>query len=188
MPGPRRQTTKNPRGRQCVKEYIDGLFNENLEIRVDTRIRTDTNIRANKPDIFVYDKIRKEIILIEVGITSQDNLQSVECEKLHKYDMLANELQQIHRAEVKIIPYVLTWDGIVTKYHDTYAKYLGVARNTRAYIQCVVMKRTLESLSIDFRRRKSLEEPARRTRVEEAISKLAEDLEAEGQGERGMDE
>ena len=103
------------------------ISNENLEIRVDTRIRTDTNIRANKPDIFVYDKIRKEIILIEVGITSQDNLQSVECEKLHKYDMLANELQQIHRAEVKIIPYVLTWDGIVTEYHDTYAKYLGVA-------------------------------------------------------------
>ena len=50
------------------------------------------------------------------------------------------------------------------------------------------MKRTLESLSIDFRRRKSLEEPAKRTRIEEAISKLDGDLEVEGQGEGGMDE
>ena len=70
--------------------------------------------------------INIKITLIEVGITSQDNLQSVECEKLRKYDMLANELGQMHKAKVKVIPYVLTWDGIVTEYHDTYAKALGV--------------------------------------------------------------
>jgi len=96
--------------------------------------------------------INIKITLIEVEITSQDSLQSVECEKLRKYDVLANELGQMHKAKVKVIPYVLTWDG---KYHDTYAKALGVASNTRTY--CIVMKRTLESLSIDFRRRVSLE-------------------------------
>ena len=60
--------------------------------------------------------INTKIALIEVGITSQDNLQSVEYEKLRKYDMLANELGQMHKAKVKVIPYVLTWDGIVTEY------------------------------------------------------------------------
>jgi len=59
-----------------------------------------------------------------------------------------------------VIPYVLTWDG---KYHDTYATFLGVERNIRTYY--IVMKRTLESLSIDFRRRKCLEEPPRREMI-----------------------
>ena len=51
---------------------------------MDTRIRTDTKIPNNKPDMFIDDKLRNEITLIEVGIRSQDNLQSVEYEKLQK--------------------------------------------------------------------------------------------------------
>ena len=61
------------------------ICNENLEIRVDTRIKTD---------IFVYDKKLREIILIEVGITSQDNLQTVEAENKRKYELLANAVQE----------------------------------------------------------------------------------------------
>ena len=39
----------------------------------------------------IYDKKRKEIIFIEVGVTSQDQLSIVENEKKRKYDVLANE-------------------------------------------------------------------------------------------------
>ncbi|KAI4293355.1 hypothetical protein PAPHI01_2629, partial [Pancytospora philotis] len=42
-------------------------------------------IQANRPDILVHDKKRKEIILIEVGITGQDRLHTVETEKARKY-------------------------------------------------------------------------------------------------------
>ena len=35
--------------------------------------------------------------------------------KLRKYDLLANELGLIHGCKTRIIPYVLTWDGIITK-------------------------------------------------------------------------
>ena len=37
------------------------------------------------------------------------------CEK--KYDLLASELAVIHNAKVNIVPIVITWDAIVTKYH-----------------------------------------------------------------------
>ncbi|KAF7678800.1 hypothetical protein TCON_2561 [Astathelohania contejeani] len=53
-----------------VQEVME---NERAEILVDTRIRTDILIKNNRPDIFVYDKKKNEIILVEVGITSQDN-------------------------------------------------------------------------------------------------------------------
>ncbi|TBU06262.1 CorA-like metal ion transporter, partial [Hamiltosporidium magnivora] len=71
-----------------VQEILD---NEYAEIRVDTRIKTDVKIRNNRPDIFILDKKKNKITLIEVGITSQDLLQIVETEKLRKYDLLANE-------------------------------------------------------------------------------------------------
>ncbi|XP_029655396.1 uncharacterized protein LOC115229124 [Octopus sinensis] len=96
-----------------VQEVIS---NERVEIRVDTRIETDSTIRYNKPDLLVYDKKENVIWIVEVGVTSQDNLQRVELEKLRKYDLLANELSLIHKAKVNIIPVVLTWDGIVSKY------------------------------------------------------------------------
>ncbi|TBU20794.1 hypothetical protein CWI38_0022p0140, partial [Hamiltosporidium tvaerminnensis] len=49
-----------------VQEILD---NEYAEIRVDTRIKTDVKIRNNRPDIFILDKKKNKITLIEVGIT-----------------------------------------------------------------------------------------------------------------------
>ncbi|TBU11353.1 hypothetical protein CWI38_1253p0030, partial [Hamiltosporidium tvaerminnensis] len=132
-----------------VQEILD---NEYAEIRVDTRIKTDVKIRNNRPDIFILDKKKKKITLIEVGITSQDSLQIVETEKLRKYDLLANELGLIYRCSVEIIPYVMTWDGIVTKYHKAHLKRLEIPMYVEAYIQSIVLKKTVETISFDRRR------------------------------------
>ena len=113
---------------------------------------TDVKIQFNKPDILVHDKIQNEIIIIEIGITSIDNLKTVEMEKTRKYDLLAKELGLIYKCTTRIIPYVFTWDGLVTKYHTGYKKMLGVEEHTEAYIQSLILKKTFESISIDFRR------------------------------------
>nr|XP_013180906.1 unnamed protein product [Papilio xuthus] len=102
--------------------------------------------------------IQKEIIIVEVGITSIDNLQQVETEKLRKYDLIANELSQIYGFKSSIIPYVVKWDGVVTKYHDIHRRRLGISDRIEAYIQSLVLKKTLESISLDFRRNGNLEE------------------------------
>ncbi|TBU13633.1 hypothetical protein CWI38_0375p0010, partial [Hamiltosporidium tvaerminnensis] len=116
------------------------------------RIKTDVKIRNNRPDIFILDKKKNKITLIEVGITSQDSLQIVETEKLRKYDLLANELGLIYRCSVEIIPYVMTWDGIETKYHKSHLKRLEIPMNVEAYIQAIVLKKTVETISFDRRR------------------------------------
>ena len=105
------------------------VANENVEIRVDTRIKTDIKIQHNRPDLFVYDKKRKEITLIEVGITNLDLLTQVENEKTRKYDLIANEVAQIYKCKVKIIPYVMTWEGLVTKYHKKHRVKSGLNFN-----------------------------------------------------------
>jgi len=139
---------------------------------VDTWIKTDIKIQNNKPDIFIHDKKRKEIILIEIGITNQDLLQTVENEKMRKYDLLANELGMLYKCKTKIIPFVMTWDGIVTIYHKKYIKELGVPLNVEAYIQSRVLKKTLESISFD-RRRNLVEGNDFEEEVEEAVKRLS---------------
>ncbi|MGL5898454.1 MAG: hypothetical protein ACRCZW_02085 [Lactobacillaceae bacterium] len=67
-----------------------------MKIRVDTRISTGIKVKYNKPDVYILDKIKKEILIVEVGITSFDNLRAVETEKKHKYDLLANHCGAIH--------------------------------------------------------------------------------------------
>ncbi|KAI5154680.1 hypothetical protein ENBRE01_3441, partial [Enteropsectra breve] len=42
---------------------------------------TGIKIQANRPDILVHDKKKKMITIIEIGITSQDRLTTVETEK-----------------------------------------------------------------------------------------------------------
>ena len=64
--------------------------------------------------IYLYKK-RKEIALIEVGITNLDILTQVENEKTRKYDLIANEIALTYKCKVKIIPYVMTWEDLVTK-------------------------------------------------------------------------
>jgi hypothetical protein len=94
----------------------------------------------------VFDKRRNKIILIEIGITSQHNLEIVEMEKFRKYELLAKELQQIYKCETEVIPIVSTWDGMCTKYGSMYRAKLKLDKNIRAYILSVVLKRTIESI------------------------------------------
>ena len=137
-----------------VEKFME---NERASIKVDTPIMTDVKIQFNKPDIVVHDKVQNEIIIIEIGITSIDNLKTVEMEKTRKYDLLAKELGLIYKCTTRIIPYVFTWDGLVTKYHTGYKKMLGVEEHTEAYIQSLILKKTLKaSLSISGDRRKLL--------------------------------
>ena len=58
----------------------------------------------------------------------------------------------IHKSRTRIIPYVITWDGIVTKYHKRHVEAIGITPVVEAYMQAVVLRKTLESISYDHRR------------------------------------
>ena len=131
-----------------VQETVAG---EEAVIVVDTRVKTDIKITHDRPDIVIHDKKRKEVIIIEIGIRSQKRLQTVETEKLHKYDLLAKELEQMYKCKSRIIPYVMTWEGIVTKHHRHYVEAQGLSPRIEAYIQPTFIKRTFESISIGYR-------------------------------------
>ena len=110
----------------------------------------------------ILDKGKNEITLVEIGITNQDSFVTVETEKTRKdkkrqettrkYDLLANKLGQLYKCKVKIILYVMTWEGIVTKFHKKYMKELEITPEIQAYIQSEILKCTLESISSEYTR------------------------------------
>lgn len=48
----------------------EAITNKSTEIRVDTRIKTDIKIKNDRLDLIIFDKKRRELILIEIGITN----------------------------------------------------------------------------------------------------------------------
>lgn len=58
----------------------------------------------------------------------------------------------MHECEVEIISFVITFEGIVTKYHDTDVKKIIVDDKTKTYIQSIVLKKTLEAMLFDYQR------------------------------------
>ncbi|KAF9762716.1 hypothetical protein NGRA_1800 [Nosema granulosis] len=88
-------------------------------------------------------------MIIKTLITSLDNLQTVELEKARKYDLLAIEVGLMYKCKVWIIPYVMTWDGCVTTYNRKYVRSLNLSASTETYIQSRVLKKTLESISLN---------------------------------------
>ena len=134
-------------------------------------IVANKQVENNRPDIFVFDKIKNEIMLIEVGITNQDIINTVENEKRRKYDLLANELSLMYKCNVKVIPYVMTWDGVVSTYHKKYSNEIGIPEIVEAYIQTRVLKKTLESISFD-RRRGHGEDDSRGMEIEKVLKNL----------------
>lgn len=45
----------------------------------------------------------------------------------------------------------MTWDGLVTKYHSIYIRELSIDNRIEAYIRSRVIKKTLESISLEYR-------------------------------------
>lgn len=78
---------------------------------------------------------------------------------------------QIYKSTVKIIPYVITWDGIVTIYHEKYRKMLKIEDHIEAYIQSLLLRKTFESICIDYRVFKEISYVERQRAIEDAVEK-----------------
>ena len=66
----------------------------------------------------------------------------------------------------------MTWEGLVTKYHKKHRSEIGISTKTEAYIQSLVLKKTLESISFD--RRRGIEEDDGHKEVDELVNKITE--------------
>ncbi|XP_053691501.1 uncharacterized protein LOC128740015 [Sabethes cyaneus] len=90
------------------------LENDCVKLYWDRAIITDVLIRANRPDIVVYNKRMKRVTLIDIAVPQDQNVLSTFSTKITKYHDLAEELRQMwHLEEVRIVPVVISATGLV---------------------------------------------------------------------------
>ncbi|GIX63000.1 reverse-transcriptase domain containing protein,putative [Babesia caballi] len=143
--------------KKCGK-YLDV---EHLASKCDRLLHTDYVRRHNEvarrihrtlakhgthPDIIVADKRKNRITIVEIGITSQNNLVKTEMEKKDKYQDLGKQMKfqtfGNHDTEIVIIPWVMTWDGVVTEFHNSYRRQLGISDRMEAQLQRIVLQQS----------------------------------------------
>ncbi|KAL1462310.1 hypothetical protein WDU94_014153 [Cyamophila willieti] len=81
----------------------------------DTQIHTDRKILANKPDLVVKDKKKKQCLLIDVAVPSDYNITQKEAEKQLKYKDLQIEIQRMWNIRTKVIPIIIGATGLISK-------------------------------------------------------------------------
>lgn len=78
----------------------------------DRELQTDHPITNNRPDIFIFERDKEAITLVDVAIPTPNNIIRKHTEKIEKYLPLADELKSLwHAKTVRIIPIILGATG-----------------------------------------------------------------------------
>ena len=78
-------------------------------------IHTDQEIKANRPDIIVKGKSKKQCILIDIAVPSERNIAAKEVEKLSKYKDREIEIDKVWNSKTIVIPLVIGALGIISR-------------------------------------------------------------------------
>ena len=73
-----------------------------------------TPLPSNRPDIVLFDYLRKKMYFIEISCPADINVPTKEYEKLHKYKQLAHDFFLMYNMSVELVPVVLGCTGVVS--------------------------------------------------------------------------
>ncbi|XP_078017068.1 uncharacterized protein LOC144458442 [Epinephelus lanceolatus] len=88
--------------------------NNRAEILWDFSFQTDKQLLANLPDIVVVDKYQERAVVVDVAIPANSNISKKEHEKVEKYQWLKEQLGQMWKVKVDVVPVVVGALGAVT--------------------------------------------------------------------------
>ncbi|KAK1933286.1 hypothetical protein X943_003014 [Babesia divergens] len=137
------------RGKIDKYKVEDRVHGDHGWISFNNTVLTEKTVTHYRPDIILAEEKKNRITVVEVGVTSQENLEQVEVEKKHKYEALKKQMEH-HKwnknTEIRLIPYVMTCDGLVTRYHRNYRQELGgVGQDGRSNSENVSSKLMISS-------------------------------------------
>jgi hypothetical protein len=78
----------------------------------------------------------------------------------------------LYKCGTRIIPQVMTWDGVVMNFHRRHRNNLGITPTIEAYIQSRVLKATLEAIISTEKRRGILDRYSKDDETHKAVERL----------------
>ena len=116
------------------------IENEKYKIYYDRTILSNNTFLHNRPDITFVDKSSKSGIFIDIAVPSTKNISKTYSEKTNKYAELAIETKRNwNLSEIKIIPIIISSEGIVHKRLKNDLKVLGLNTSIVDEIQKAVI-------------------------------------------------
>ena len=101
--------------------------NENFKILWNFTIQCGHLIEARRPDAVVFDKVKKETIIIDVAIPGDTKVCDKERENIEKYSLLKDEIaRSCQMKKFVVIPIVVGGLGTITTKFEEYIESLGI--------------------------------------------------------------
>ena len=102
------------------------MESQDFKVLWDFMIQCDRLIQARRPDIFVVDKKKKEVKLIDIAIPGDSRLKDKEQEKNEKYEQLKEEIARLwNMKKVTGIPVVIGALGCISNCFGSYMEKIG---------------------------------------------------------------
>jgi ABC-type anion transport system duplicated permease subunit len=116
------------------------IENQRFKLYWDREVRTDIRVSANRPDILLYDKEKKEVDLINIAVPLSHNIQNMYAQKINKYAELATEIQQMWNVQkINIRPMAISATGIVPQHLETQLSELEITQLLTAIQRSVLL-------------------------------------------------
>ena len=116
------------------------LEDTNTKILWNFPIQTDHSINHNKPDIIIFEKIKKHVFIIDIAIPNDFNIICKHTEKIQKYTNLKFELKQIWDVKtVKIVPVIIGATGLIHEGFSEINNVLDININIKEAQKIVIL-------------------------------------------------
>ena len=99
----------------CKHEPQTVTEKDNITILWDMPIQTDHEMKSNRPDIVIKNKLEKRCLLIDMSIPTEKNSSVKVTEKLSKYKDLEIEVERVSGMKVTTILVVIGALGLIKK-------------------------------------------------------------------------
>ena len=120
--------------RQPIREFYS---NEYVEIWWDTKVKTLTPLKHNKPDIVLWSKAEKRCFIIDISVGLDVNVTKNFNQKRDNYLPLAAELKRLYETYTfEIIPIAIGATGLVTNSLKLMLKRIGVDNVNDVVLKC----------------------------------------------------
>ena len=106
-----------------------------LELWWDKKILVTNKVEHNRPDLIIWDRMKKECKIIDFSVPLDGNVTRKEIEKVNNYVPPVNELQQMYRDYTyKIIPVVIGTSGAVSLSLKDHLKAVGITSDITRFV------------------------------------------------------
>ncbi|XP_044751720.1 uncharacterized protein LOC123311715 [Coccinella septempunctata] len=120
------------------------MENENFKLYWDMTVITDIGMEHNRPDVVVWNKMEKTVVILDFAVPLDCNLKKSYGEKINKYEALSRQMRdmwKLNRVDIK--PLIISTNGLVHKNTVKHLRELKLPEGTITWMQKAVILGTV---------------------------------------------